>query len=221
LFARLRSLIRPIALCIVWLSAALGATPAAAQTPPGVPPAAAKVLLEIRTADKELLSVSEPDGEFLRLMAVSSRSKRALEIGGAFGYSAIWMGLGLQETGGTLTSIEYDPARAKMAQENIRRAGLAQIATVVVGDAFKEFPKLSGEFDFLFRDAWKRDYKRFFDIVFPRLRPGGLFLAHNVVNKSSEMRDFLDAVQQNPAVLTSIVRPGDEGMSVTLKRESR
>ena len=74
------------------------------------------------------------------------------------------------------------------------------VVTVVPGDAFKEIPKIAGEFDFVFLDAWKRDYKRFFDMVFPRLRPRGLFLAHNVVNKQSEMPDFLGAIQNNPAV---------------------
>ena len=87
------------------------------------------------------------------------------------------------------------------------------------GDAFKEIPKLAGDFDFVFLDAWKRDYKRFFDLVFPRLRPRGLFLAHNVVNKKSEMGDFLAAIQDNPAVMTTIVSPSGEGMSVTLKLE--
>ena len=69
----------------------------------------------------------------------------------------------------------------------------------------------------MFLDAWKKDYKRFFDLIFPRLAPRGLFLAHNVVNKQDEMRDFLDAIQKNPAVLTTIVRPSGEGMSVSYK----
>jgi predicted O-methyltransferase YrrM len=51
----------------------------------------------------------------------------------------------------------------------------------------------------------------------PRLRPRGLFLAHNVVNKQAEMRDFLTAIQSDPRLLTSIVKPSDEGMSVSLK----
>jgi predicted O-methyltransferase YrrM len=181
------------------------------------PPEAAKVLREIKTADKELLAVSEEDGRFLRVMVVSSRATRALEIGGASGYSAIWIGLGLRETGGRLTTIEYDPVRARTLAGNIRRAGLADIVTVVAGDAFKEIPKLAGEFDFVFLDAWKRDYKRFFDMVFPRLRPRGLFLAHNVLNKPDEMRDFLAVIQNNPAVLTTIVAPSGEGMSVSVK----
>ena len=85
------------------------------------------------------------------------------------------------------------------------------------GDAFVEVPKLAGEFDFVFLDAWKRDYKRFFDLVFPRLTARGLFLAHNVVNKESEMRDFLEAIRTTPGTLSSIVRPSGEGMSLTVK----
>jgi predicted O-methyltransferase YrrM len=189
-----------------------------AQTTSAVPADLQRLLARIKAADTDLLAVSEEDGRFLRLMAASSRASHALEIGGANGYSAIWIGLGLRETGGQLTTIEYDPARAKVAAENIRLAGLSNIVRVVSGDAFAEIPKLAGTFDFVFLDAWKRDYKRFFDIVFPRLNPRGLFLAHNVVNKESEMRDFLSAINNNPAALTTIVRPSGEGMSVTYKR---
>ena len=63
---------------------------------------------------------------------------------------------------------------------------------VVPGDAFAAIPRLAGTFDFVFLDAWKKDYQRFFDLVFPRLDEGGLFVAHNVVNKATEMGDFLD-----------------------------
>jgi predicted O-methyltransferase YrrM len=179
-----------------------------------------KLLREIKAADTDLLAVSEEDGRFLRVMAASNGTKRALEIGGANGYSAIWIALALRETGGRLTTIEFDPQRARQAQENIRRAGLAEIVTVVPGDAFKEIPKLAGEFDFVFLDAWKRDYRRFFDTVLPRLRPGGLFLAHNVVNKESEMRDFLTAIRSEPSLFTAIVSPSGEGMSVSYKLQS-
>jgi caffeoyl-CoA O-methyltransferase len=182
-----------------------------------ISPETAKILQQIKAADREQLAVSEEDGRFLRLMVASSRAVRALEIGGANGYSAIWIGLGLRETGGRLTTIEYDPVRAKSAAENIRRAGLADHVTVVAGDAFKEIPKLTGTFDFVFLDAWKRDYKRFYDTIFPRLTARGLFLAHNVVNKRSEMGDFLAAIQ-SPGVMTTIVAPSGEGMSVTYKR---
>ena len=176
------------------------------------------LLAGIKAVDKDLLAVSPEDGRFLRTMVTAANARQALEIGGANGYSAIWIGLGLRETGGHLTSIEYDPARARVEADNIRKAGLADIVTVVPGDAFKEIPKLIGTFDFVFLDAWKRDYKLFFDLVFPRLRPHGLFLAHNVVNKQSEMRDFLAAIQNSTDSFSSIVTPSGEGMSVTVKR---
>jgi predicted O-methyltransferase YrrM len=188
-----------------------------AQSSSTIPPDIVRVLRAIKAADTEQLAVSEEDGRFLRLMVAASGATRALEIGGAQGYSAIWIGYGLRQTGGRLTTIEFDPARAKLLADHIRRAGLADIVTVVPGDAFKEIPRLAGGFDFVFLDAWKRDYKRFFDLVFPRLVTRGLFLAHNVVNKQAEMRDFLVAIQSNPAVMTTIVSPSAEGVSVTLR----
>jgi len=200
-----------VALSFLLLSGAV----AAHQSTVG--PDLAKLLQKIKAADTEQLAVSEEDGHFLRLMIVSSGAKRALEIGGAYGYSAIWVGLGLRETGGRLTSIEFDPARANAAADNIRAAGLSDIVTVIPGDAFQAIPKLEGAFDFVFLDAWKRDYKRFLDLMMPRLGPRALFLAHNVVNKQAEMRDFLAAIQSNPRLLTTIVKPSDEGMSVSLK----
>jgi len=177
-----------------------------------------KILTDIKAKDKGLLAVSEEDGRFLRLMVASKKAQHALEIGGASGYSAIWIGMGLRETGGRLVTIEYDPTRAKELADNVKRAGLSDIVQVIAGDAFQQIPKVAGTFDFVFLDAWKKDYKRFFDMVYPRLDKGGLFLAHNVVNKKSEMGDFLDAIQKQPAVWTTIVSPSGEGMSVTLKR---
>jgi predicted O-methyltransferase YrrM len=152
-------------------------------------------------------------------MVASSGAKRVLEIGGAYGYSAIWMGFGLRETGGRLTTIEFDAARAKIAAENVRKAGLSDIVTVVAGDAFAEIPKLQGSFDLVFMDAWKRDYKRFLELIFPRLNARGLLIAHNVVNKQTEMRDFLEAIKNDPRLLTTIVTPSGEGMSVSYKRQ--
>jgi len=191
-------------------------TSLAAET--GLPANVARVLQDIRARDKGQLAISEEDGRFLRVLIASSGSKRALEIGGASGYSAIWMGLALRETGGTLITMEYDPGRAKELAENVRRAGLGDVVQVIPGDAFEHIPSISSSFDFVFLDAWKKDYKKFFDLVYPKLDKRGLFVAHNVVNKKNEMPDFLDAVQKHPFLWTTIVSPSGEGMSVSLKR---
>ena len=183
-----------------------------------VPPQVEALLKQIKAADTEQLAVSEEDGRFLRLLVVTRGAKKALEIGSASGYSAIWMGLGMRETGGRLVTIEYDKARATEAAANIRKAGLSDVVQVISGDAFAEIPKVAGTFDFVFCDAWKRDYQKFFSMVFPRMDKGGLFLGHNVINKRDEMADFLKTIHSSPAVLTSIVAPSGEGVSITLKR---
>ena len=196
-----------------WLSVAM--------VGPGQRPAApdlSKILADIKAKDTGQLAISEEDGRFMRVLIASSGRKRALEIGGASGYGAIWMAQGLRETGGRLITIEYDPVRAKELVENIRRAGLTDVVQPIAGDAFKEIPKLQGTFDFVFLDAWKRDYKRFFDLVYPKLDKGGLFLAHNVVNKRNEMGDFLAAIEHHPSLWTTIVAPSGEGISISYKR---
>jgi predicted O-methyltransferase YrrM len=188
------------------------------QPPAGVDPAVGRLLEGIRAADKGQLAVSEEDGRFLRVLVGATNARQVLEIGAASGYSAIWIGLGLRQTGGRLVTIEYDPVRAKEAAANVERAGLSDIIRVVSGDAFKEVPKVAGSFDLVFLDAWKPDYKKFFDLVFPRVTRGGLFLAHNVINKKNEMPDFLSIIHTHPQALTTIVSPGHEGISMTYKR---
>ena len=213
--SRVRVLLAVVALVVAFPVA----RPVSAQAGKDLAPELQKLLKEMKQADTDQLAVSEEDGRLLRLLAASNRTQRALEIGGANGYSAIWIGLGLRETGGRLVSIEYDAGRARQAAENIRRAGLADIVQVIPGDAFKEIPRLPGTFDLVFLDAWKKDYKRFLELVWPRLDRRGLFLGHNVVNKRSEMGDFLDAIDDSSRMLTSIVTPSGEGVSISYKRQ--
>jgi caffeoyl-CoA O-methyltransferase len=203
-------------LATLTLAFVLGFHAAAAADP--IPPEIDRVLKQIRAADKGQLAVSEEDGRFLRVLIASAGARRVLEIGAASGYSAIWMGMVLRDTGGKLVTIEYDPERAREARENVRRAGLESVVEVIHGDAFKVIPSLPGSFDLVFLDAWKPDYRKFFDLVFPRVTPGGLFLAHNVINKKSEMPDFLQIIHTHPQAVTSIVSPGFEGISMTYKK---
>jgi predicted O-methyltransferase YrrM len=190
----------------------------AQQRPSGtLTPQIEALLRSIKATDTGQLSVSEEDGRFLRVLVATRAARSILEIGAASGYSGIWLGLGARETGGRVVAIEYDPQRAREATENVRRAGLTDVVRVVHGDAFKVIPKLAGTFDLVFLDAWKPDYKKFFDMVYPRLNPGGVFVAHNVVNKKSEMEPFLRTVQTHPSLFTTIVSPSGEGMSVSYK----
>src|SRR6185503_9662294 len=160
-------------LAAVFAAVLLSVSMAAQPRPSGVLTAQIEsVLRSIKDADKGQLAVSDEDGRFLRVLVATRGAKSILEIGAASGYSGIWLGLGARESGGRVVAIEYDPTRAKEAAANVKRAGLDDVVRVVHGDAFKEIPKLQGAFDFVFLDAWKPDYRKFFDMVFPRLTPG-------------------------------------------------
>lgn len=203
---------------LTFAAVTLTAQPKPVAPPAGVDPAIAKLLAGIQAADQGQLAVSEEDGRFLRLLVGATNARSVLEIGAASGYSAIWIGMGLRQTGGRLVTIEYDPVRAKAAAANVKAAGLSDIVRVVPGDAFKEIPKVAGNFDLVFLDAWKPDYKKFFEMVFPRVTPGGLFVAHNVINKRNDMLDFLTAIDQHPMAFNTTVAAGHEGISITYKK---
>jgi caffeoyl-CoA O-methyltransferase len=206
-------MLRPALLALALLMSA----PALHAQGGALTPAIEALLTSIKAADKGQLAVSEEDGRFLRVLVSTRGAKSILEIGAASGYSGIWLGLAARESGGKVVANEYDPARAKEAATNISRAGLTDVVRVVHGDAFKEIPRLQGTFDVVFLDAWKPDYKRFFEMVYPRLNPGGVFIAHNVVNKKREMEPFLQTILRHPGLFTTIVSPSDEGMSVSYK----
>lgn len=196
---------------------ASAATAGAQRSPGALTSQIDHVLRSIKEADRDQLAVSEEDGRFLRVLVAARGAKSVLEIGGASGYSAIWLGLGARESGGHVVTIEYDPQRAREAAANVKTAGLGDVVRVLRGDAFTEIPKLEGVFDVVFLDAWKRDYKRFFDLVYPRMAPGGVLVAHNARNKADEMKPFLDTIHAHPGLFTTIVSPSGEGMSLSYK----
>ena len=89
--------------------------------------------------------------------------------------------------------------------------------SVIAGDAFKEIPKVDGHVRSGVPRRLEAGLQEVLRLVFPRLDPGGVFVAHNVVNKKSEMGDFLTAINSRSDAWTSIVSPSGEGMSLTYK----
>jgi predicted O-methyltransferase YrrM len=176
------------------------------------------VELEQYGREHNMMNVPPDHGRFLQMMTELVDAKRVLEIGTSDGYSSLWIGKGLRATGGKLDTVEYDEGRAAEAKENFRKTGFDDIITLHVGDGFKVIPEIEGEFDLIFLDAWKPDYKKFFDITFPKLKPGGVFLAHNAISSADKMKDFLDAVQNHPDLITNVVQMGGDGFAVSFRK---
>ena len=130
------------------------------------------------------------------------------------------MGLGFERNGGRLTTIDIDPKMVKIARDNVDKMKLGKTVIVVEGDALKVMPALEGQYDFVFIDAVKRDYFKYLKAIEPKLKPGAVIVADNVIKSAKEMPDFLEAVQNSPNYHTVIIRASEEkgdGMAVIYK----
>ena len=165
-------------------------------------------------ANQRFRNVPQHDGRLLRIMTQSMGAEHVVELGTSTGYSAIWMGLALRQTGGKLTTYEIDPGRAATARANFLRAGMEDLITLVEGDAHEEVAKLEGPIDLVFLDADKDGYVDYLNKLLPLVRPGGLILAHNINPRMADP-DYMEAITTNPQ-LETVVRGG---MGITLKKE--
>jgi predicted O-methyltransferase YrrM len=166
------------------------------------------------------LNVTPGDGMLLRVLVQSRGAKRGVEIGTATGFGALNMGLAFERTGGHLVTIDPNPEMVRTTRANLTKYGLDRVVTVIEGDALVEIPKLTGNFDFVFIDALKRDYLKYFQLIDPRLKPNAVLVADNVVQHGEEMKDFLDFMLANPHWEVVIIRASiekNDGMAVCYK----
>jgi caffeoyl-CoA O-methyltransferase len=182
----------------------------AGETDPSVvkhsPARLERLLDEMNARGYQFWSVPRKDGEFLRLLVKATRAMNALELGTSHGFSSIWIGLGLEETGGRLTTIEIDRKRYDLARKHVSEAGLSNRVTCIRGDAHMEVGKLEGPFDFVFMDADKEGQVDYFKKLFPKkLIPGGILLVHNAILQASSMKDYLEMVHRHPDFDTVIL----------------
>ena len=155
------------------------------------------ILADILAAQR-FRNVPVQDGRFLRIMTEAMNAKNVVEIGTSTGYSGIWFGMALQKTGGKLTTFEIDTKRAATARANFKRAGMADIITLVEGDAHDEVKKLKDTIDILFLDANKEGYIDNLNKLLPLVRPGGLSIALSVVSMNTDIFPTLSMSAYSP-----------------------
>jgi predicted O-methyltransferase YrrM len=153
--------------------------------------------LEKEAKEKDIPIVGPYVGKILWTLVKLINAKRVLELGTATGYSAIWIAKALSETGGELTTIEWDKDVANKARANIEKAHVTCGVKVIPGDAkdlLSEFE--SDHFDMIFQDVEKEMYLELLDECSRILRPGGLMVCDNTSFKSSG--DFLTKSLEQP-----------------------
>lgn len=172
-----------------------------------------KVIDNIR---KNNLSTPAADAMLLRILIQSRKAQRGIEIGTAVGFGSVNMGIGFERTGGHLYGIDISAEMVKETRENIKKAGLEKTVTIIEGDALKVLPKMEGKYDFVFIDALKSDYFKYFKAIEDKLLPGAIVVGHNAIAMGKPMKDWLDYMKNSPDWEMVLVK-ATRGMAICYK----
>jgi predicted O-methyltransferase YrrM len=179
---------------------------------------AGKVLKEIEEmTDREFLPIVGPEkGEILANIVRETKPKHVLEVGTRIGYSAILIGKELDDDA-QLVTIEIHADEAKLARQNIERAGIRAKTEVLVGNALKIIPELEGKFDIVFIDAEKTEYLQYLKLVEEKLHSGSVIVADNAGVFADQMKGYLDRVRSSKMYHSRFVEVGDDGLEISTR----
>jgi predicted O-methyltransferase YrrM len=117
---------------------------------------------------------------FLEITARAINAKRALECGMAIGYSVIHLLRGMPADGRVVT-IDPNEQMIKAAEGYLSRAGLRERTQIEKGYALEVIPRINEDFDLVFIDAVKEEYRGYLDLALPKLRTGGVVICDNLL----------------------------------------
>lgn len=179
----------------------------------------------------EGIPISDPEvGRLLETLAVGLSARRILEVGTAIGYGTLWLARGAPAA--TIVTLDRDPQRIQQAQEYLQRAKVVDRVEFVQGDALESLATLEGEFDLMYIDAEKTEYRRYLDLGLQRLRVGGCIVADNLLWKgwvadpqveedaaTRSFRAFNGYFLSHPQ-LASVIVPLGDGVGIACKRQA-
>jgi predicted O-methyltransferase YrrM len=193
----------------------------------------------LRAADAAhlpMINVSAAQGKLLYLLTKMAGARRALEIGTLGGFSTTWLARALPP-GGTVVTLEVNPAHADIARRNLEGAAPGVAIDLRVGDAAEALQAMieRGEpsFDVVFIDADKVRYVIYLDLVLRLSHPGTVILADNVIRHGLVMdrassdesargaRNYNDAVASHPrldTILVPLLRDTIDGVAISIVR---
>ena len=170
-----------------------------------------ETLAELEKTQKEFWNIPRKTAVLINMFIKMMNIQSALEIGTSNGYSGIWIGKALKETGGKLTTIEFYEKRQSVAIENFKKCGVNDIIQPIQGSACDVIEAFSPEekFDFVFIDANKREYVKYFELIKPHLTQKALIIADNITSHAEKVQTFIDAIDADNEFQYEIVEvPG-------------
>ena len=165
---------------------------------------------------QRLRQIPPETGRFLALIAANAPAGLWVEVGTSAGYSTLWLALAARVAGAHITAFELLPEKVALAQETFTQAAVSDVVTLVAGDARDYLPELAC-IGFCFLDAEKEVYTDCYELLVPRLLPGGLLVADNAINHRETLQPVMDRALVDPRVDALIV-PIGKGELVCRKR---
>lgn len=156
---------------------------------------------------KRLRQVPPDAARFIAILAASAPAGPCLEIGTSAGYSTLWLALAARATNRHVTTFEIDAAKVELARATFALAGVADIIDLIHGDALAHLQNYK-DIGFCFLDAEKDIYDSCFDVVVPRMAPGGILVADNAISHEAELRPMLDRALHDERVDSVLVPIG-------------
>jgi predicted O-methyltransferase YrrM len=191
-------------------------------------------IVDAAAAGMPAIQVSRNQGKLLYLIAKMCGAKCILEIGTLGGYSTTWLARALP-AGGSVLTLERDPAYAEVARRNLERAGVAGHVEIRVGVASDSLRELAAQgaapFDLIFIDADKVGYVEYLEFALKLSHPGTVILADNVIRGGNVMdadppdasdrgaRAYNEAIAVHPrleSVVLPIIRHRIDGLAISI-----
>ncbi|MDO5026258.1 MAG: O-methyltransferase [Tissierellia bacterium] len=186
--------------------------------------------LRIYGQDHNIPIIHREVAEFIKSILVLKKPKKILEIGTAIGYSSIFFANYALDA--QITTIEINEEMCKIARENIKKFGFEDRITLLEGDALDLIGSLEDKFDFVFIDAAKGQYIKFFELIEEKLDDKAVIISDNILFRGmvgdddlvkrrkitivKRLRKYLDMLVANENYTSSILQIGD-GLALTIK----
>lgn len=132
------------------------------------------------------MSVTPEEGAFLNFLARVAGSKNMVEFGCSFGISAIYLASAARDNGGHLITTELEPNKVIGARKNLIEAGLADLVTILEGDATETLKSVDGRVDLLFLDGAKEFYLPVFELLQYKLSDRAIICADNADKEGAQ-----------------------------------
>ena len=164
------------------------------------------------------IPVSPEGGRLLYTLIRASRPATVVEFGTSFGISTIHRAAAVRDNGtGRVVSTELNAAKVARARANLAEAGLADVVTILAGDARETLADLPGPVGFVLLDGWKNLYLPVLRQLEPRLTAGALVVADDTVSMAAQMTDYLAYVRDPAHGYLSVSFPESDGLEITCR----